>query len=213
MALHSFTKNDLRNAEDSKVLRKEINRRNRMRAKEMERRLAKVFYGHRTPMSGAGYVKGDCNLPLPNNAGAFMVECKLSSMRTLGKPFFTIFSDWFPKIEREYKAMRSKFGMLAIHFHNVTGDYFFLHERDIEKVNASVGTAYTFMSNQTIDRYTLLSGKERKTVIISREEILPQDTSQTIPHVWYQDSTGRYAIIDSLDFKRWLYTDQFTIPL
>lgn len=96
-----------------KSQKKTIQKQNKQRAKDMERRVAKILAGQRTPQSGAGFMKGDVRVPFKHRH--FMIECKLSSMVDT-EPYITIIFDWLVKMEREAEAMRSFFAVLIIHF-------------------------------------------------------------------------------------------------
>ena len=73
--------NPITSPEESERLkeeRKQRNRLNRQRAKNMERRVARYLGGDRTPQSGAGNSKGDVAVLFTNRPGRYLVECKLT---------------------------------------------------------------------------------------------------------------------------------------
>ena len=96
-----------------KLQRAEIARQNKRRGKEMEKKVAKILKGNRVPMSGAGSIKGDCTAPLDEYRTIY-VECKMTARKVENNYLFSIPHEWFHKIEREAKAMRSVFGILVI---------------------------------------------------------------------------------------------------
>jgi hypothetical protein len=103
-----------------------IQKRNKQRAKDMERRIAKLLAGQRTPMSGAGFMKGDIRVPFKHKH--FMIECKLSSQINVGNhdPYITLVFEWFTKMEKEANAMGSLFPVLIVHLMRYEEDYCFI---------------------------------------------------------------------------------------
>lgn len=111
--------------------RARIAKTNKQRAKVMERRVANTLNGKRIPMSGAGYLKGDCIVYLPYDVGFFIIECKLrESYRS--KIFINIPMHWLEKLDKDTRSMNAKFGILVIHYHGYTGDYAFIKKKDIQ---------------------------------------------------------------------------------
>lgn len=113
-----------------KRTRTQVNATNRNRARSMEQRIAKYLRGDRTPASGAmAKYKGDITVDFVNNPGKYIIECKMSAGKdgNDNKQIGIQFS-WFPKIKQEAAAMRAKFGILVIHYHNAKGDYVFVDD-------------------------------------------------------------------------------------
>lgn len=105
------------------MVRREIARINKNRARAMESRVARYLGGKRTPMSGSGAIKGDCIIPVAGFRNIY-VECKLTANKTYR---FIIPHKWFEKIEQEAKLDRSIiFGILVIHWHGLHEDWCFL---------------------------------------------------------------------------------------
>lgn len=139
-------KEPLSSIEQYTKTRKEINKTNKDRARAMETRIARYLRGSRVPMSGAAKQwKGDCIIPLMNNPGIYLVECKLTQARIYGEKVGTIpvKLDWLTKLDYEVKAMNAKFGILVIHFVNFSGDYVFISLKDAKKLitNYNIGHA------------------------------------------------------------------------
>lgn len=114
-----------RQFEELRRTRKEINATNKQRARAMERRIAKQLRGNRTPMSGAGYLKGDVNIPFVSRPGSYMIECKLSAAtaKESGDSVLAVRVEWLDKMHAEATAIRALFPALVIHYHNKPGDY------------------------------------------------------------------------------------------
>lgn len=111
------------------ITKKEQARINKNRGKAMEHRIAKLLKGNRVMMSGAGSIKGDCIIPFDEHR-TYYVECKLTARKD-GRTLFTIPHEWFYKIDRESYAMRSVFGILVIHWHNLKEDWVFIRQDKI----------------------------------------------------------------------------------
>lgn len=98
----------------------------------MERRVAKVLSGQRTPGSGAmARYKGDVtikfqNYPSPEHPSKYIIECKLSDGHNRNGALMPIELKWFAKIQQEAQAMNAKFGILVIHYHGYKEDYVFV---------------------------------------------------------------------------------------
>lgn len=105
---------------------------NKNRAHAMEVRIAKMLRGRRVPMSGAAkQYKGDCEIPFINNAGSYLIECKLSADLTSdANSRIRLQYSWLTKLQGEVQAMKSKFGILVVHYLNTKGDYVFIRVAD-----------------------------------------------------------------------------------
>lgn len=200
---------------DPKGARREINRLNRQRAKQMETRISKLFLGTtkgKTAQSGAGmWQKGDCDVPLPNDSGKLLIECKCSSAinGTFGATLPIQYS-WFDKMEREKIAMGSRLAVLCIHYHNFTGDYVLFREIDIPIIEAIAGTTYTF-AGPIVDGTHNKSGKKQVTDHIHRVWVLDafrQTENDSAPNMRYQTHGGLYVLVDAREMKRILGYEQ-----
>lgn len=187
-----------------KSARQKINNLNRQRAKQMERRLSRFFGGNRTPMSGGGWVKADINVPLPNDSGAFLIECKLSNAdhHAFGATI-RIDLSWLEKIARDAVSMRSRFGVLIIHYHQHAGDYIFLREKDIPVLESITGKSLSF-SGATIDSRYRKNGEKRAGYNLSRLALLTALSStpkEEIRHCYFQSHFDKHVIMSAVDFK------------
>lgn len=89
----------------------------RARSSQMERDVAKFLIGKRVPYSGAGALKGDCEVET-EKVGKIFIECKYSAHRNEYKgPGIRIDFRWFDKIHRDAGIMRAKFGALVFKYH------------------------------------------------------------------------------------------------
>jgi hypothetical protein len=121
-------------AEQLKAERRERNRLNRQRAKTMERRIAKLLGGDRTPQSGAGNSKGDVTVMFANRPGRFVIECKLTELIDRDGPSITISKAWLTKIHLEAEQMNAVFGVLIYRYHGRPEDYVLIRAKDMQKV-------------------------------------------------------------------------------
>ena len=111
---------------------------NKRRAKEMERDVTKRLNGRRTPMSGAGMIKGDGIVYLPHDGGLCVLECKLTERvhQTQG-PIIALQVRWFDKLLADVSAMKglgAKFGILIIKFVYIREMYVFVRLQDKELI-------------------------------------------------------------------------------
>lgn len=187
-----------------KSSRQKINNLNRQRARQMEQRLSRYFGGNRTPGSGAFWVKADINVPLPNNSGAFLIECKTSAER---HPAYgatqRINLSWFEKIQREAIAMRSRFGVLIIHYQQFGGDFVFLRVEDIPIVESITGKTLSF-SGATIDARYRRNGERRAGYNLSRISLLTAFSSapkEEYRHCFFQTHFDKHIVLSAVDFK------------
>lgn len=104
-----------------------IAKTNKDRSRRMEQRVAKAIGGNRVPMSGAGSIKGDCIVSTP--VGLVAVECKYTAAVAANEPTMTVMKTWFPKLESDVQAVGAAFGILVIHYHNISTDFVFIPER------------------------------------------------------------------------------------
>lgn len=172
----------------------------------MESRISKYLGGNRVFGSGAFWQKGDCIIPLPNNSGEFLIECKLSGSRhkTHGATVRIEFA-WFPKLQKEVPAMgvRCRFGVLVIHYQQFSGDYVFLRAEDIPIVESITGKVLSF-SGATIDARYRRNGESRLGYNLSRLALLSAFSSaleNEYKHAWFQTHLDRHVIISASDFK------------
>lgn len=128
--------------ENLKEARTKQAKTNRTRAGSMERRIAAVLLGDKTPMSGAGKMKGDVVIPLANQPGRYLIECKLSAQTDNGEPKIYIKYEWLTKLLDEVMAMRARFGVLIVHFHRQREDYVFINREDLPILDSISGTDY-----------------------------------------------------------------------
>lgn len=187
--------------------RRRRNALNRQRGKKMEREISKIFLGNtrgRVAFSGAGAEKGDNKIPLPNDSGYLYVECKTSELRhpQLG-PGVPLRYEWFATIEKNRTAMGSKLGVLAIHFHQFSGNYIFFREDDIPLLESISGNSgYTFGGPILDYRYNK-SGRPQVTDTFYRNRMLDgfRVSTGTVPNVRYDTFIARYVVCTVEDFK------------
>ena len=115
-----------------------IRSRNKDRSKDMERKVTARLNGRRTPMSGAGMIKGDGIVYLPNDNGLCVLECKVTSrLHPTQGPRVLLESLWFDKLQRDTQAMRglgAKFGILIVKFLHIREMFCFILSTEIDKI-------------------------------------------------------------------------------
>lgn len=186
--------------------RKERNRLNRKRGKKMETEISILFLGNtrgKVAASGAGSDKGDVKVPLPNNSGNCYVECKTSALRheKLGAGIPLRF-EWFDIIERNRIAMGHRMGILAIHFHQYSGNYIFFRTQDIPLIESISGNTYHF-GGMVIDGRYSKAGKKRITDTFHRGIMLEgfKQSTGSFPNIRYETHSGQYVVVSVEDFK------------
>ncbi len=149
--------------EERKEKAREIAAQNKSRAKAMERRIAKVLMGDRTPMSGAGATKGDVRVMFRNRPGHYMIECKLTAQDDeVSGPTIAFNRIWLDKMHEEAKAMRSLFAVLIVHYMNYSNDFVFIRVDDYNKI----------LPAPDITKVLDLSHKQAKNIRVSRYDLL-----------------------------------------
>lgn len=116
-----------------RLRRKKINKQNKDRARRMEQRVAEALGGKRTPLSGAGSIKGDGFTSTP--VGLVILECKLSAQTNKHGPLIRLETEWFEKLRKDVYSTRAAFGILVIHFHDTRMDFVFIEERHAKKLD------------------------------------------------------------------------------
>lgn len=196
---------------DPDAVRKEINRLNRQRGKQLENDVSTLFLGNRRgriAYSGAGWEKGDCKIPLPNNGGAMYIECKCRDLKhpKLG-PGAKIEYKWFPKLEQETIAMNGRLGILALRFFHQPGIYIFFRVVDIPILESVSGNSLSF-SGPVIDGRFSKAGKPFVACTIYRNQLLELFRSagenDTAPNARYETTQNQYVIVEANEFKRFV---------
>lgn len=99
---------------------------NKDRGNRMEREVAtylsrnRDLISRRTPMSGAGWLKGDNHVPLPYPPDFFIISCKTSEAVDKEGPFIRFQNHWLHELDRDFNGMRSigcKFGVIVLKYH------------------------------------------------------------------------------------------------
>lgn len=147
---------------------------NKTRSKSMENRIAKYLHGKRVPMSGAaaGW-KGDVTIPYAN--GTYLIECKMSAATTpRNEPTMRIEFRWFAKIAEEAIAMKAKFSVVIIHYHNYPEDIVFINVLDFAKLVKKHKLPLEGLVDilPRIDMTTNSTGKMRTGINLPRQVIL-----------------------------------------
>lgn len=196
---------------DPEAVRKERNKNNRKRGKQLEYDLSILFLGNRRgriAYSGAGWEKGDCKIPLPNNSGTMYIEAKSRTLKHkyLG-PGAKIEYGWFEKLQRETVAMQGRLGILALRFYHQPGIYIFFRLEDVPILESVSGHTLTF-SGGTIDGRCSKAGKPFVACTVFRNQILemmkqsgPLDTA---PSVKFETPYGTYVIVEAERFKTFM---------
>lgn len=189
--------------------RKERNRLNRKRGRQMESDVSKIFLGNtrgKVAASGAGSDKGDVKIPLPNNSGNLYIECKTSALRhaTFGAGVPLRF-DWFNIIEHNRLAMGSRLGILIIHFHQYSGNYVFFRVADMSIIESISGNSYHFGGKIIDGRYTK-AGKALITNTFFRTTMLEgfKQSTGSFPNIRYETFIGQFVVVSVEDFKEML---------
>lgn len=113
-------------AEERKAAIRARNAQSKRRARQMELRIAKLLKGRRVPMSGAGQIKGDCQVI--TDIGEIYIECKYSAgIDAKRGPMIRINFQWLDKMQRDVDIMGSRFGALIFRYHDTRlSDYVIL---------------------------------------------------------------------------------------
>jgi len=182
-----------------------IRRLNRERAKRMERAVARRLKASRTPMSGAGMIKGDGIIYLPNDAGIVVLECKLSSSTSeAGEPQIPFIAGWLTKLQKDVAAMRSlgaRFGMLILKFHSYRDMYVMVHIDDLSLVEKSLDIRVPPHTDIMYYRATNKTGRARSTFNIERREIIKA------VHGAYHMPNGIYRVFRFETIVDWFVKD------
>lgn len=94
-------------------------KRIRARSGQMERNVATFLLGRRVPMSGAGSMKGDCEVET-DKIGRIFIECKYSAgTDNMGSPRIRIDFRWFDKMREDAVKMKARFAALVFQYHDV----------------------------------------------------------------------------------------------
>lgn len=105
-------------AEERLAAKRAVSKQIRQRSSAMERDVARYLIGRRVPMSGAGSMKGDCEVET-DKIGRIFIECKYSaSHHPLYGPRVRINFRWFDKMHRDAVSMKARFAALVIKYHD-----------------------------------------------------------------------------------------------
>jgi len=133
--------------EQIKANRKKINALNRSRAKDMERKVARILHGERIFGSGAfkGY-KGDCKVPF--TYGELLIECKLTESfhKVLKTPQINLDTKWLAKIHHEAYTMKCRFGLLVFHYFAYPDNIAVIKLSDVQWLLAKISRDDVFIS-------------------------------------------------------------------
>lgn len=156
---------------------------NKERGNRMERDVAKFFnqgrelVSRRTPMSGAGWIKGDNHIPLSSPPAFFVISCKTSEAEhELHGPYIPLHIKWLQELERDTNAMRSigcRFGALVVKYHGRRKEelFTFLHTSDLDILARELNYAPE-RTDQVIDLRYLKNGKPKVTARLFRNRLL-----------------------------------------
>ena len=175
-------------------------KRIRARSGEMERNVAKFLIGKRIPMSGAGAMKGDCEVET-EKIGKIFIECKYSASRREGYgPRIRIDFRWFDKMHRDAGTMHARFAALVFRYHDVRFSNYVI-------ISTDVLTKY-----DTIDRLTgaaIIQGGDKSGIELYKSMI----DAAFAAHLDRQDvavlecNRGRYVIMTIALFKELIHGD------
>lgn len=171
--------------EQLKRTRTQINATNRRRANNMEYRVAKYLRGDRTPNSGAmSRYKGDVSIEFSH--GKYIIECKMSAaFHAQNGPNISIVLAWLQKLQNEAIAMRASFGILIIHFHNISEDYVFVREDHLHWVLEQTNKG-PIVQYPPVDMRTKKNGERRSLYPILHKTLLVLNNATeyvAIPHI------------------------------
>lgn len=78
-------------------------------------------------------MRGDGEIPLINNPGKLIIECKSSAnVNNENESYVILMQKWFQKLYDDTIAMNGKFGILVVHFFRTQGYYVFMRSEDIQ---------------------------------------------------------------------------------
>jgi hypothetical protein len=183
----------------------QIRKLNRDRAKRMERDITKKLNGKRTPMSGAGVIKGDGIVALPDNQGLCILECKVtSSLHEKHGPQIAFKLLWLTKLEEDTQAMRllgSRFGALIIKFHNTSRMYVFIDTKYLPTVEQTLSIELPRVPERQLTITQWDNGRKR---IIQQ---ITELTLSTLVHGTLETLYGSFYIMTFSEFERMFKKD------
>lgn len=177
-----------------------IRQRNKDRSKAMERYITKHLNGRRTPMSGAGMIKGDGIVYLPNDSGIAVIECKLTGVVNKKGPAIAFQVEWLEKLQSDVNAMRSlgaKFGILIVKFMYVREMYAFVRIEDIPVIEKYTETI-VHVTQDTFSAGGIKPWKIRQ---------VQQELFHSNLHNQFITPNGVYAVLSFNYIKGWFRKD------
>lgn len=180
-------------AEELFAKRKEINRKNKARSQSMEREVARILGGRRVPMSGAGSMKGDCEIET-EKVGRIYVECKYSAQsHKVSGPSIRLDYRWFDKMEKDALSMKAKFPVLIVQYGDIRfAKYVILREEIVHRYATDVD----YITNaKTIDT------GERNGLNLLKSEIDTHFSLHDYPVVLLHCIKGAFVIMHINVFK------------
>jgi hypothetical protein len=204
-------KEPLSSIEQYTKTRREINKTNKDRARHMETRIARYLRGSRVPMSGAARQwKGDCIIPLINNPGIYLVECKLTESRIHNEKVGNMRVNllWLTKLKNETKAMNAKFGILVIHYMNFKDDYVIISIEDVHKLiqQYDVGHALLTVAFNPIYMTPKINGRIAQSFTLLTTHVSKENmVGDTIKGLRIHLPIGDYIVMRIDDFRDMVY--------
>lgn len=170
------------------------NMQSKRRAAEMERFVAKFLGGNRIPMSGAGTMKGDCDV-VTDKIGKVFIECKYSAQIDAKRgPMVRITYQWLDKMHKDALTMHAKFAALIFRYHDQRLSSYVIISTDVlEKywdIGCIVGAA-VIDTNERSGHTMFKKHLEQAMVAHERKE----------PFVVLKCNRGLYAITTIAKFK------------
>lgn len=182
-----------------------IRKLNRDRSARMERDITQKINGRRTPMSGAGFVKADGIVQLPNDQGIALIECKVtSSIHTKHGPQVAFKLDWLSKLEEDIQSMRllgSRFGALIVKFHGTSRIYVFINKKYLTQIQTMLDVVIAQDNDMVIEITAWNTGRLKRITKIP-EKIFAAHTHGTLRTV-----DSEYYICTFTEFMQWFKKD------
>jgi hypothetical protein len=183
----------------------QIRKLNRDRSKRMERDITQRLNGKRTPMSGAGVIKGDGIVALPDNQGLCILECKVSSsLHAKNGPQMPFEIRWLTKLESDTQAMRmlgSRFGALIIKFHNTSRMYVFIDTKYLPTVEQTLSVELPRIPGRQLTITAWGNGREK---VIQQ---IPETVFSELVHGTLETLHGSFYIMTFSEFERMFKKD------
>lgn len=171
----------------------------RRRSAQMEREVAKFLLGRRVPMSGAGSMKGDCEIET-DKIGRIFIECKYTAgQHKIHGPIMLIDFKWFDKMHKDAISMKARFAALVFKYHGSRlSQYVILSTDVLTRYDTEDRLTGAIVINALKGSYNMIKS-ELDTALAAHE--FRKDV------VLFRCNRGEYAIMPITLFKEIIHDD------